>query len=315
MKILVLRLLVVCLLVLYSVAGYAANSICNAVILPPKVSPKYSLAVGQHAQLQFEGKPTLDTIFLGRLLRINHSPKDLAFFDGNEMRIHVVPSDGVSLWGANTAGELVPVDQNTSHPIVRSINQVGPTCAAFSIYNCMRQMHYWEYKGNGALANHLAEEQDRTRFLVLIENMYYLDKEYNSAIEKLTTTLGFKTYELQSRDSEGFTQEVIKYLGMGWPILLRFDVPENMSTTPYTMHDYKDSTDYERRLWLPKSPDEKSTGSAHLILIVGTFSWEKETYLLVVDPNWQAPRLWKINELSKLTSAGIRGWAVWEEKE
>ncbi|MBI3543739.1 MAG: hypothetical protein HY075_10750 [Deltaproteobacteria bacterium] len=66
-----------------------------------------------------------------------------------------------------------------------------------------------------------------------------------------------------------------------------------------------------RKLWTPKKWLQRRKGG-HMVLALGVFEVNGERKILVTDPNWQAPRLWDLDELDKAKGASIRAFVVWQ---
>ncbi|MBI3555198.1 MAG: hypothetical protein HY074_02900 [Deltaproteobacteria bacterium] len=198
-------------------------------------SRKHQLAHGEAVKLQFGDETAMaDAVFLGRLVPLDGVATELAFYELGRQLVHVIPISKISI--KRVSGEDVDVQSST--PVVRSINQEGGTCAAFSMFNCMRQMHLFGQDGNDVMKAELATEAGRMGLLVRIVNQLYIENQNTTTvIANLTTKYGFKSYEIPWSNGGDLQEGLLKYLGQGWPVLLRFDVPKDMTVTDYTIID------------------------------------------------------------------------------
>jgi len=259
-------------------------------------------------QLGADGAKT-DAVFLGRLVLLDGVSKDVALYEPATQIVHLIPLEKLTL---HSDGEAV--DGSLLQPIVMSINQEGGTCAAFSIFNCFRQLHLSAIEGNGNLASQLSSEMGRAALLTRVINKVYIENRGNTAVlEELATAYGYKIYVVPTDKPAQFAAAVAKYLKTGWPTLLRFETPSAMSETPYKIVSQRDGKVYDRRLWLPKGRFQFKK-SSHLVLGLAVFEAGGEQWILVLDPNWQAPRLWKLSELDKMGSADMAAYVLWQEK-
>ncbi|MBI3543738.1 MAG: hypothetical protein HY075_10745 [Deltaproteobacteria bacterium] len=149
--------------------GAWAATICERFLVQASAvasSKRYDLVQGEPVKLQLGDDPALsDVVFLGRLVTIDGVSRELAFYDSAKKLLHIVPVSKLSI--QREGGEALSADKTP--PVVRSINQEGGTCAAFSIFNCMRQLHYvLGKKGSEALQKQLDNEQGRTGLLARV---------------------------------------------------------------------------------------------------------------------------------------------------
>lgn len=295
------RIIVFIFIAAHPLATTAKTPRCHATISALADHKPYKLSIGQEVQLTLPDKGPQLAHFLGRLLRVNGSTKDFGFFAPQTMSLHFVPQSFM-VWNNMLSKQDI-------QPVPRSISQVGPTCAAFTIFNCIRQLYYWERYGNQSIQEHLGTEQDRVRMLARAINDYYIDDDFRDAIPNIFSDLGFRHERLSAYNSEKFKEELRDYLSRGHPVLLGYLIRSEMTEMPYELIDHKDNARYDRRLWLPKSSGEQNNGG-HKILVVGVLETQETEYTVVVDPNWQAPRLWEMKEFDHLYTAGIRAQAI-----
>lgn len=288
-----------------------ANTACDIHIQKLSSSTRYSLSIGDEVEVQLEKNGELKTFranFLGLSRYIDGSSSGVFVFDAKELRIHFVGMDSVSFF-QNHNGLNVAVPSSAVAPIVRSINQQGGTCAAFAIFNCMRQLYLNGFEGNGMVHHHMQSEPSRTRFWAKIDHDYYGDGNYRDAEHNIALELGFKKESMDTRSAEKMADFMRAYSEAGFPFLIFFDVGAQMWRTPYVIYSHVAEQESDRRLWTPSENGRHSGG--HQILGVKVFTdTEGKEWIVVVDSNWQAPRLWPIEELSKYRSGRIGGWGI-----
>jgi hypothetical protein len=226
------------------------------------------------------------------------------------MKIHYMSEDQIHMMEASESW-IISASQTRS--LIRSVNQEGGTCAAYAIFNGLHHLYSRNCMGReGALHVRMIDEPARNRLYVRIDNRYYKDPWHVGTETEVAKELGFRIAELETSSPEALKADVKRYTEQNWPVLLRFDVGMAMSTTPYQILHHPQNQIADQRLWLPKGSEAKKGG--HQILLLKVFSDPTgQEWILVVDSNWQAPRLWKIQELDKLYSANLAGWALWQD--
>ena len=304
------------LLLLCLHASSAWATICEKFLIEANAvaaSTKYRLAPGEAVKMQFGDEPAqVAAVFLGRLVPLDGVAKEFAFYEPGRQLVHLILIEKTNI--QRPTGEGISADDTA--PLVRSINQEGGTCAAYSMFNCMRQMQLLGQDGNDVLKTELESEQGRSGLLVRIVNQLYIEKQNSSdVLTGLTTKYGYKSYEIPWNGKKSDLKDaIIKYLNSGWPILLKFDVPKTMSTTDYTIIDHAKEKELSKNLWVPKGI-MPGKGQSHMVTVLGIFETDGKQMLLISDPNFQAPRLWDIDELKKANSASIQAYVIWAEKK
>lgn len=275
-----------------------------------KAPGAYGLARGDRVKLRAGAAQPVNAVFLGRLVGLDNTTVDLAFYDPTAALIHVIPKDRISIT-RGTPTETIAIEDTS--PAVRSVNQEGATCAAYSMFNCLRQMQYDGHEGNKKLKDAISNEPGRLSFVVRAVTRLYSDHVADlMTLDELATTYGFKIYKIPYSSAKELKSEVLKYLGQGWPITLAFDVPNDMTTTPYTIIDHSNDKPLDRRLWKPKGMLQ-GRNSRHMIVALGAFEVDGKTMILVSDPNWQAPRLWDLDDLDRANPSSMDAIVLWQE--
>ena len=310
-------LILICFVISASTHAQSSPSSCRAVV-QAAVGKAYALELGQHLDLEIRspgsqtgpGVKTSRAVCLGRCVSLDHRDVGAFFFDATAMRIHYFPAEAIEI--ISQADESV-IPLTKLAPVIRSVNQEGGTCAAYAIYNGTRQLFAQGFLGNGMIANHMADEVSRGRYLVRVAMDYYGDDSHLGTESNIAKELGFEVSSLSVNSPIVLAELIRESSSRGWPMLIRFDVGKPMSETPYTVFDHANQVESTRRLWLPRPPHGNSSGG-HQIMVLKTFvDPTGQEWMLVVDSNWQAPRLWKIQELNSVSSANIRGWTLWQK--
>ena len=155
-----MRLLFVLTLIAWTQATFAQIQ-CNVSLSDLSGTKKYPAIVGGELDILLPNtKETKKAVFIGRNLRLDGSTKKFSFFVPSENIIHVLRPSELTI---ELNGKVI--DGDRLQPVVAGINQEDGTCAAYSIFNCMRQLHYDGRTGNGKLEAWLAEEPGRHRLL------------------------------------------------------------------------------------------------------------------------------------------------------
>lgn len=266
-----------------------------------------ALRMGDVFHAHFNGQPTPDPVhFLGASRELNGNIGGYFFFDPAQMEIHYIPKVEMELTLASA-----PVDPGKVEPIVRSINQEGGTCAAYAIFNNIHQLLALGSIGNGLVVRRFESEAARNKTYVWIDQKYYGDGDHRGAENEVAAELGYEISRLDSSSPQALAASIRHSSGMGWPMLLYFSVDAKMSQTPYTIFHHGTKETASRRLWLPRRDYVRKGG--HQINVFRSFvDLEGREWLVVVDSNWQAPRLWPIQELNYVDVADIGGWTLWQ---
>lgn len=285
---------------------------CQITTAEASKHPNYKIALGNQVSLSIDQAPPVAGTFLGRLIRIGGETKGVPIHVPNEGKILLVPGQDLGLFDASGR----PIAPEETFPVVRSVNQWGGTCAAFTIFNCLRQMHYRGFRGNNSLPEHLRSEEARWRLFLRIDEDYYKDGDHRQTEEKVAAEMGFKIYRIPSDSSpSAFKTEIDKHLRNGWPVMVAFKVGQNMSRTTYAIHDLEHGNLLDQRLWTPTThlQSPRSSYAGHQVLIVGSLEGPEGRSYVVIDPNWQAPRLWAESEFNDLYSPSIEAWVMWQD--
>lgn len=286
-----------------------ASQICTGTLRGLASEDAYALKIGDVFEAEFQGGASEAVHFLGASRLLDGQIGGFLFFNPHNLEIHHVPVTKMSIFDSDNK----PVLLDKLEPVVRSINQQGGTCAAYGIFNCMHQLYASGHLGNGTIVNRMATEAERQRLSVRITMEYYGDNTHVGAESEVAKELGYVVSNLDSSSGNNLAKSIRRSSELGWPMLVRFDVGKKMSQTPYTITNHENDIVSSRRLWTPS--DGRGSAGGHQIVFLRTFTdLQGNEWIVVIDSNWQGPRLWSIQELAKVRSAGIRGWTVWQKE-
>lgn len=305
-------LLIAVLFVCSSVAH--AKTLCEKFLIEASAVASYSgfgLTQGEPVKIQFgEDSNRASAVFLGRLIGLQDTSPDLLFYEQERKLIHIIPIQKLSI--QRRSGESISA--HDSSPIVRSENQEGGTCAAYSIFNCLRQLHYTGRDGNGTIAKQIETESGRQHLLVrLINEIYLKDRFYEDVLSEVGKQYGFKFREVLYRDSLDLKKKITKSLRSGSPVMLRFDTNFEMATTPFTVLNHADGVEAERKMWMPRTSRKKAK-LGHMVFALGIVEVEGIKKILISDSNWKVPRLWDLSAFDKPEYSNISAYVVSETR-
>jgi hypothetical protein len=261
------------------------------------------------------GRAPFNATFIGRSVTVNGKEYYAFFKEGSSSEIFVIPpTDSIRIESMNGQALTSKSFRSTVH----SINQVGETCAAYSVFNCFRQLQIHGKQGNGNLNTKLRDEVERVSFLTGLINDLYIEARGSSNLEKVIQNKaaehGFEVTNIPGM-SRKFKQWMIESLEKGQPVVLRYNHGRDVQEMPYSIVElaHQNGKTYAQTLWLPVKPGEASTGG-HAVLATGYFEHHGEHYVIISDPNFAHPRLWNVNLFDRGYIANMHGWAI-SEKE
>ncbi|MBC7691367.1 MAG: hypothetical protein H7222_06320 [Methylotenera sp.] len=270
-----------------------------------RISPG-TTAILTHRSLKKE----LVTRFLGRFQLPDGSEHSYLFYDTAAEEIHLIPASRMHL--SDSKDTAVKSEQVKLY--VRSEMQEGGTCAAYSLYNCIRQVGM-KPSPPAQVQDGLATESERLRLLMKAVDQIYVEPEPGDAvahtIENLATEYGLKSRVISRSSKDGFRSRILKDLQTGWPVLARFDTEENMLPTAYTLisHEGPKVEPNDRDLWVPK-PIKAGNFGSHAVVFLAAFEAKGEQFILVSDPNWEVPRIWPVSYLERMNTAHMAAWTI-----
>jgi hypothetical protein len=255
----------------------------------PSAHGNYRIGVGSRISIDLPGRQTLHSgLFLGRLIEPNGTPSSYMFFD---QRTHIV-------YYADR--NSVEIHQRNLESILKLYEQKGGTCTGYAMSNLLHQMNLAGFQGNGKLKTILSTEQGRTQLLIDAINQYYLVLQHRYSIQGILNQYGREFgFTCQSKvfdtswEVENFLQEK---LPRGIPVLISFSRGPDMVTSKFRFVDFDHpSRKVDTRLWIPRKIGERNSGG-HSVVAVAGFQVEDHIQLLMLDSDWEEPRIWDMND-------------------
>ncbi len=294
----------------------AAVSFCNDTLTAKtllsgadliKKVPLGTPAVLEHATLEAQ----VETLFLGKFIGQDGQAESYGFYDPRLKNVHFVSPEKTRVLAA---------DQNIISPeqfklFVQNESQVGGTCAAYSLYHCLRQVSLSDH-APALLKDSFSSESARIKSLMKAVNGVYIadGKSFRNTVIAMSKERDVSLFDLPNKSKVEFKASFIKHLKMGWPILFRFDIEPNMVDQDLTLLDHRgpNTEELRKRLWIPfKGGFLKSPRGGHAVIALGLVETYDRQYILISDPNWELPRLWPIEYLEQASAARMSGWVMW----
>ena len=100
-------------------------------------------------------------VFLGRTIAVDGKPVAIAVFDESQQVMHFFPEKETTV--TVSGGAAAPKEQ--LFPLVESYLQSGPTCAAYAMFNCFRQLELIGAAPEAGLEKKFETETSRLAFL------------------------------------------------------------------------------------------------------------------------------------------------------
>lgn len=250
--------------------------------------------------------------FIGEIKHFGSLTDAYLFMDSVENTFHVVPSNQVEIFAVAENEERRSV--NPTLFIESGSQGQSPTCAAATLFNCIRQTGLQD-GAPAAIRQQLSREAGGARLYEL-----YIDRIYNSGdvdfgavIQRSAAEFGLKTFEHPRTGVDAFAQSIYRDVGMGWPVLIRFDIMAGMQPAPFQFLEHRSNRSSPEVLhptmWVPDTALNENVG--HAITLMSLFWVGDQSYFLVADPNFRNPRVWPTNYLGRLFSARMRAWTTW----
>jgi hypothetical protein len=264
---------------------------------------RFELGVGSRVKLVFSSqRGPVDGIFLGRVVESNGRGDEMLILDLQKTRAYLI--DRVNARFSGRAGR--------AQLILRPMDQQGQTCAAYAF------THYWQqyalagFPRNESLSEMMASERSRTKFLEENISRYYLDRSISvaSVMKRLGVRFGAVCKTHQFASGSMAADFVYRHSKAGIPVLIDFFLGPNMVTSTYETVDFEKPGTIDSRLWVPRRKGE-GVFSGHAIVSAAAFEARGRRKLLVIDSNWDQPRIWDVDRyLSDRTAAKEIGFTV-----
>ncbi|HEX7673702.1 MAG TPA: hypothetical protein VF412_06000 [Bdellovibrio sp.] len=260
----------------------AARSLEDAQVVQALPTGDFSVGIG--SILKVDSKPQ---ILLGEL--VNH--------DGTWNSLMVLdPSSATVSYVQATQSPTPPQGLQT---VLKLYPQQGGTCTGYALDDYLLQLNLSGFTGSGDLAKDVSTEEGRTGLLADAINQYYLVLQHRFSILGIMNSYGKKygfSCTKKTFDDLAKAQDYVKTAAQtGSPVLISFNVGMDMTNGPFKLQksDSKDAEDI--RLWLPRRVGERN-GGGHSVVAVGGFSVNQNDYLVMLDSDWDLPRVWDLHE-------------------
>jgi hypothetical protein len=304
-------IIALCFILSQSYASFLAEQVVAKVEVQESKESRFLIYPGHLAEVKLESeKNYFSAHIVGRIVHTNGQTAEIAFFVPQKNSLFFINSSDFYLYDSKNT----KISNEKIFPVIRSFEQVGGTCMAFTLYNAIRELDFITKGFRKKLRKDLSTEEGRTLFLVKLINEYYIESvgydkkvinfinhEYNISLENLN---------YNNRNLESLLKTVLFRLDRSYPVLITFNVPKFMDKLDYEIKNLsRRSKEYEF-IWHPKKLNQKSFG-AHAVLGVSLFkALDGETYIVIVDPNFELLRLWKLKEFQKVRASNMNFWSV-----
>lgn len=226
-------------------------------------------------------------IFLGQVINHDGSPSSVMVLDKAADTIRYLP---LSMTPPIHGGQA----------LLKPYEQQGGTCTGYAIDQFLLQMHYSHFDGNGQLSADTSTEEKRAALLVDSVNEYYLVLQHQFSILGILNSYG-KKYGFECRkktfaDAPSTRDFLFSMLKSGLPILISFNIGPDMTDGPFKLRQGSNKDLEDGRLWLPRQIGKRNSGG-HSVVIAGAFTENSEDYLVMIDSDWNLPRVWKFTDV------------------
>lgn len=246
--------------------------------------PVGGFPVGIGSVLKVDSK---SQILLGELVNHDGSLNSLMALDPSAKTVSYISASEIPgpVKGMQTVLKLYP--------------QQGGTCTGYALDDYLLQLNLSGFTGNGDLATDVSTEEGRTGLLADAINQYYLVLQHRFSILGIMNSYGKKygfSCTKKTFDDLAKAQDYVKSsVQSGSPVLISFNVGMTMTDGPFKLQktDAKDPED--GRLWLPRRVGERN-GGGHSVVAVADVSANQNDYLVMLDSDWDLPRIWDLNE-------------------
>lgn len=246
-----------------------------------------ALGVGSHVKMQFTSKrATADGLFLGRVVESDGQSDELLFLDTHKTRAYLI--DRTQVRFAPQAGKM--------QVVLRPMPQQGNSCAAYAFTHFWQQFALAGVGGNMDLAAMMSSERTRLQFFEENMSRYYLDNRINvvSIMKDFGKRFGVRCQTKVFSNGDLAADFIFENSRQGYPVLIDFFIGPNMVTSTYETVDFEKPGPVDSRLWVPRRRGERNSGG-HMIVAAAAFEVRGRRKVVVVDSNWDQPRIWDVD--------------------
>jgi hypothetical protein len=106
---------------------------------------------------------------------------------------------------------------------------------------------------------------------------------------------GFSCRKNKFTDTTSAQKFVLAETALAHPVLLSFNIGPNMYDGPFNLAiDNNHGILEDVRLWLPRKIGQRAHGG-HSVVAAGQFKIDKSNYLIMLDSDWNLPRVWDVD--------------------
>lgn len=271
----------------WAVAGATAEAKVQVSVTGRLSTANFYLAIGSRVRINFgPNRANVDGLFLGRVVESDGRSDEYLFLDLGRTRAYLVDRTNTQFSS--------PVRK--PQPLLRPIEQWGETCGAYAMTHFWQQYALAGLRGNENLAAMMASERSRTRFLEQNVSQYYLSEpaEIQEVMQAHGKTFGVKCQTKTFSIGSLAADYVWRHVTLGTPVILEFLLGPDMLTSTYETVDFEKPGPIDSRLWIPRKKGQKSYGG-HAIVAAAGFKAKGRRKVLVIDSNWEEPRIWDID--------------------
>jgi len=268
-------------------------------------SPLYDFGAGSNVKLSFSGgRADAEALFLGQLMDQNGTVTDDLFLDLQKTRVYLVDTDHVRF--DEPVGRM--------QTILKPMSQWGGSCAAYAITHFWKQLYRVGFHVNPAFTETCDTEEGRTHLLEETIDRYYLDARVtmNSIMNSYGKRFGFRCHRSTFKTGAEASDFIFREISAANPVLIEFDIGPNMVTSTYEVVDYENPAAIDSRLWLPRQVGSRNSGGHAIVAVAGFKAFGREK-AVVLDSDWDEPRIWDIEKyLSAKTAMKTMGFYTCE---
>lgn len=287
-------------LFLYSSLAISAIRTIEVEVKESKSAGPWKLAAGTKLKIQTKNGPA-DALFLSEVVDPQSSTHHFMFLDLNRSRVYWAKESDVR-WKLNGVRKNL---ENQLQPAINPYEQIGGTCAAYGMF------HYFLQKklsgtGSSKIEGSLNSEQERTQLLATAIDEYYIERPGRASLANVHKRIG-ENFNLKCRQHQvSSLDRAIKLiqdkLQNANPLFVGFNLGPDMVTSSYPVYDYQDLSAYDDRLWVPRQRGQRNIGG-HTVVLSAYFELNGLPYAVVIDSNWEEPRVWDISKYLNQTTA------------
>jgi hypothetical protein len=122
---------------------------------------------------------------------------------------------------------------------------------------------------------------------------YYLSRNFNlhSSLRYFAQRFNYKCHERIFKDGKQASDYILARTSQFRPVIMEFNIGPDMVTTPHALIEFDTGAEKDDRLWIPRRIGERNVGG-HAIVAAASFSINQKIKFLVLDSNWNEPRVW-----------------------